>query len=191
MECMTDSIGHICGRFHPFHVQHLDYAEWAASSSDKLVIGITNADKYHIEQEDKEGKRHKEKHNPFTYFERHQMIRAAVEESSVEIPVDIMPFPINKPELWNNYASKDVTHYIKVAEEWHDEKAERLRKKGRKAVTGSRNRMVSGEEIRDRIAEGDISWKKDVPEAVAEYIQKNELEQRIRKLYNKNKSSRP
>lgn len=178
---MTE-VGHIHGRFQPFHDKHADYALWAADQCDHLIIGITNADPSHIEAEEAEPKRHKAEHNPFKYHERYKMIRAYVEASPLDNNTSIMPFPINRPDLWDEYAPEDIVHYVRTLEEWHDVKTERFRSHGRKVVAQQVPRVLSGEEIRDRMAAGE-PWKHTVPEPVAEYIDMIDGPNRLANLY--------
>lgn len=173
---------HIHGRFQPFHKDHADYARWASENTDRLIIGITNADPSHITEEDSETKRHKPKHNPFTYFERHTMIQSFLSESSISSETVIAPFPINRPELWDYYAPESVTHYNNILEEWHEVKVNRFKKHGRSVVTKRGTRNMSGESIRERMAAGQ-NWEQDVPDAVVEIIREIEGERRVKDLY--------
>jgi cytidyltransferase-like protein len=145
-------VGHVHGRFQPFHEEHLAYAAWAAGKCDRLIVGITNADPAHVTSEDADPKRHQPRHNPFRYHERHRMVRAAVDDAAIGVPVRIMPFPINRPELWADYAPRDAVHFVNVLEEWHEVKADRLRDRGRTVRTKRGTRTVSGTEIKRRMA---------------------------------------
>lgn len=173
-------LGHVHGRFQPFHREHLAYAAWAAADCDRLVVGITNADPSHITEEDADPKRHEPQHNPFRYHERHRMIRAAV--TDFEIPVVIMPFPINRPDLWDDYAPADAHHYVNVLEDWHEVKADRLRDHGRTVHTKRGTRTVSGTDIRRRMAVGE-DWTTDVPPPVVDVIHGIGGVQRVRELW--------
>ena len=175
-------ISHIHGRFQPFHREHADYARWAAEDCDTLIVGITNADPSHIEPESEDPKRHKPKHNPFTYYERHRMISNFLEESQINCGFFILPFPINKPELLDHYAPRNIKYYINILESWHETKAERLANHGRDVVTKKDTRTVSSESIRERMASGK-EWKSDVPEPVADYIDQINGRQRVSDLY--------
>lgn len=173
---------HVHGRFQPFHREHLEYAAWAASNADELVIGITNADPGHIRPEATDETRNDPKHNPFRYHERYRMIRNAVEASEIGCPVQIMPFPINRPELWEHYAPADVVHYVNVLEAWHRVKVQRLREHGRSVVTKGGTRTVSGTDIRNRMASGGV-WERDVPDEVVEVIDAIDGVPRVQKLF--------
>lgn len=175
-------VAHVHGRFQPFHDEHVAYAEWAATDADALVVGITNADPSHVVAEDADAKRHEPAHNPFTYYERYEMVRATFDDRDVGVPVRIVPFPINRPDLWNDYAPTEVTHYINVLEEWHEVKAERLRSRGREVVTKCGTRTISGSDIRKRMATGG-EWREDVPGPVVDVVEAIDGVDRVAELY--------
>lgn len=176
------TIGHIHGRFQPFHSGHARYAQWAAEECDELIIGITNADPSHIKEEETDQKRHQKKHNPFLYYERYRMIENFVNSASISTPISIMPFPINFPDLWGYYAPPGATHFIFVLEEWHEVKADRIRSHDRNVVTKQAQRDVSGSSIRGKMASG-RAWESEVPDAVAATIGRFRGVERVRNLY--------
>lgn len=176
------TVGHIHGRFQPFHREHLEYAVWAAEHCDRLLIGITNADPSHVTEEDADPERHQRRHNPFQYHERYQMIRAAVDDSSIDVPVWIVPFPINRPELWAHYVPDEAVHFLNVLEEWHTVKAERLEDHGRTVKTKRGTRTISGTNIRKRMASGE-RWEQNVPNPVVSVIHEINGVQRVQKLW--------
>jgi len=178
------TVGHVHGRFQPFHREHLDYAAWAAEESSELIVGITNADPAHVATEDADPERDEPKHNPFAYHERHRMVRAAVDASDIAVPVRIMPFPINRPELWAAYAPGDTRYYINVLEEWHEVKADRIRETGRTVRTKQGTRTVSGTDIRAAMARADDAWRGDLPEAVVAVLDRIDGPERVRDLWN-------
>jgi nicotinamide-nucleotide adenylyltransferase len=180
---MSDGeLAHVHGRFQPFHREHLAYAAWAADGAEELIVGVTNAEPAHVRPETADGERDDPKHNPFEYHERHRMIRAAIDAAAFECPVRIMPFPINRPELWTHYAPSDAVHYVNVLEEWHRVKVRRLDEHGRAVVTKEGTRTVSGTDIRERMA-ADDPWRKLVPAGVAEVIEAIDGVERVRELF--------
>lgn len=184
---MTE-IGHIHGRFQPFHNKHADYAKWAADQCDRLIIGITNADPSHVEKEATEPKRHELKHNPFKYHERYEMIRSYVEDAPLNVDTSIMPFPINRPELWDEYAPRDAVHYVRTLEEWHEVKVDRFHSQGREVVAQRVPRVLSGEEIRDSMAAGE-PWEHHVPDSIAATIKAIGGVERVAKIYQEDRST--
>lgn len=173
---------HVHGRFQPFHREHLDYAAWAADGADELLVGITNADPSHVVAEDADPTRDDPKHNPFRYHERHRMVHAAVDAAEFDCPVRVLPFPINRPELWDDYAPPDAIHYVNVLEEWHEVKVRRLRAQGRTVVTKRGTRTMSGTDIRSRMSE-DEPWEQFVPDAVARVLRDVDAVERVQELY--------
>ncbi|QZX99300.1 adenylyltransferase/cytidyltransferase family protein [Halobaculum rubrum] len=152
---MTDRdtvVGHVHGRFQPFHDGHLAYCEWAAGECDELIVGITNADPGHVAAETADPDRDDPRNNPFRYHERHRMITAALSAADPGVPVRVLPFPINRPELWEHYAPADALHLLRVLEPWHEVKADRLREHGRAVTTIEAERTVSGTGIREAMA---------------------------------------
>lgn len=175
-------LAHVHGRFQPFHREHLEYAAWAAEGADELLVGITNADPGHVRPEESDSTRHDPRHNPFRYHERHRMVGKAIDAAEIDCPVRIMPFPINRPELWEHYAPAEAVHYVNVLEEWHRVKARRLKANGRAVVTKEGTRTISGTDIRRRMA-ADESWKGDVPDTVVEVIERIGGVERVRRLF--------
>jgi len=179
---------HVHGRFQPFHDEHLDYVRWAAAThpGDRLLIGITNADAAHTAESEADPERHRPRNNPFSYYERHRMIRETLESADVaaetRLEIDIVPFPINRPELWVAYAPPGAIHYVNVLEAWHEHKIERLREHGRTVRSKRGTRTISGTGIRAAMADGDV-WADRVPGPVAAYIRERGLEDRVRRLY--------
>lgn len=175
---------HIHGRFLPFHDEHLEYARWAAtdSPSNELIVGITNADSAHTARTDADPDRHEPRNNPFTYYERYLMVRAVLIDADLPCTVSVVPFPINRPELWEAYAPPGAVHYVNVIEEWHERKTERLRDQGRTVRTKRGTRTISGTEIRRRMAAGE-PWDDRVPDPVATVIRDRGLVDHVSELY--------
>lgn len=175
------NVGHIHGRFQPFHEGHLQYAEWAAENCEHLIVGITNADPSHTTSEDADPERHKAAHNPLRYHERERVVRRALDRADVQVDTTISPFPINRPELWEHYAPEDAIHFVYVLEDWHEEKVDRLRDRGRTVEVRHKERDVHGYEVRQQIAE-DGPWRDNVPEGTAEALESVGAVSRIAEL---------
>ncbi|WP_435064432.1 adenylyltransferase/cytidyltransferase family protein [Halobaculum sp. EA56] len=176
-------VGHVHGRFQPFHDGHRAYCEWAAGECDELLVGITNADPAHVEREAADPDRDDPRNNPFRYHERHRMATDALAAADLPVPVRVLPFPINRPELWEHYAPADALHLLRVLEEWHEVKADRLRDHGRAVRTVEAERTVSGTGIRESMAAGNGAWRDEVPRAVAAVVDDIDGEARVRSLW--------
>lgn len=176
-------VGHVHGRFQPFHDGHLAYCTWAARECDELLVGITNADPSHVRREDADPDRDDPRNNPFRYYERHRMVTDALDAADLGVRVQVLPFPINRPELWESYAPADAVHFLRVLEAWHEVKADRLRDAGRTVRTTRATRRVSGTGLRDAMAVGDDSWRASVPAAVARVVDDIDGVRRVQRLY--------
>ncbi len=157
------------GRFQPFHNGHLEYLRGAAARSDEVFVGITNPDPWRIREEPSDPLRHLPESNPFTYTERLLMVEGVAADEGV--PVHVIPFPVNEPELWPAYVPPGVTQYLRLFSEWGDTKLERMREAGYEVVILDEGieKGVSGADVRDAMREGG-AWEPLVPPAVARVI---------------------
>src|SRR5207244_4709467 len=147
----------IHGRFQPFHNGHLEYLRGAAARSDEVFVGITNPDPRRVKEEPSDPLRHLPESNPFTYVERLLMVEAVAADE--EIPVHVIPFPVNEPELWPAYVPPAVTQYLRLFSEWGGTKLERLREAGFEVVIldEGTDKGSSGVEVRDAVRTGGAS----------------------------------
>jgi cytidyltransferase-like protein len=160
----------IHGRFQPFHNGHLAYLEAAAARSDTLLVGITNPDRRRTRPEVDDPARHLPEANPLSYTERLLMISAVAEEAGVR-RLHVIPFPVNEPDLWDDYVPADVTHFLRVLSPWGRAKLERLRAEGHRVevIDAPEGKTVSGEQVRAAIRGGG-DWRPLVPPAVARFV---------------------
>ncbi|MDQ6636925.1 MAG: adenylyltransferase/cytidyltransferase family protein [Candidatus Dormibacteraeota bacterium] len=168
----TVDTGMVHGRFQPFHSGHLEYVLQAAARCSELVVGITNPEPGEVPPEPTSPHRHLPEANPFSYWERLLMVRAALGAAGMDLArVAIVPFPIHYPSRWPHYVPPGVTHFIRVFSAWEEAKAERLRAAGYSVVElPVKAKDVSGTEVRRRLAAGE-DWRDLLPAAVAELIQ--------------------
>ncbi len=125
--------GCISGRFHPFHKEHLSYALAALEKVDFLYIGITNPDPTSLALDAASQHRHKLSANPFTFVERSDMIRLALQEARIDPSrFQIVPCPIHNESLLACYIPLDATQLVTSyeEEEWGERKIELLQKAG-------------------------------------------------------------
>ncbi|HXG17937.1 MAG TPA: adenylyltransferase/cytidyltransferase family protein [Methylomirabilota bacterium] len=169
---MHTRYGMIHGRFQPFHLGHFHYALTAAQRCAHLIVGITNPDPSCIVAEATDPERHRPEANIFTFFERQQMIRAALTEAGLdEQRISFVPFPIHHPERWRYYCPPDALHFLRVFSAWGQEKMRRFQEMGWRVEVldaGARKDM-SGSEVRRRLRAGQ-GWEELVPPAVAEVL---------------------
>jgi nicotinamide-nucleotide adenylyltransferase len=159
----------IHGRFQPFHNGHLEYLRGAAARSERVFVGITNPDPWRVKEEPSDPLRHLPESNPFTYTERLLMVEEVAADE--RIPVHVIPFPVNEPELWPAYVPDGVTQYLRLFSDWGGTKLERLRDAGYEVVVldEGKEKEISGIEVREAIRTGG-DWGELVPPGVARVI---------------------
>lgn len=181
-----DKIGVIHGRFQGLHNGHVEYLLAGKSRCEHLVIGITNflcnAQSERISSIDNH--RLTAQANPFTYFERMEMIRLALLENNVkESEFSIVPFSIEQPEQLFNFTPKNAVYYITIYDDWGREKLRILKElKLNVDVMWERaesQKPVSGTLVRAQIRSGE-NWEQFVPKSVAQYIKAHGLEEAVR-----------
>ena len=162
----------IHGRFQPFHNGHLEYLRGAAERSDEIFVGITNPDPARIRPEPADPERHLLESNPYTYWERQLMVKAAAGQLGLDpARLHVIPFPVNEPELWKAYVPEGVTQYLRLFSEWGDEKLARFRGAGYDVVIldEGAEKQVSGRQVRAALRDGG-DWEMLVPPRVAEVL---------------------
>jgi len=160
--------GMVHGRFQPFHTGHLRYTLEALRHSEHLIIGITNPDPAETQSEAADTQRHTPEANPFTFFERQWMIRAALVEAAVELSrISIVPFPIHASERWAYYCPKEAVQFIRVFSEWGREKVARLQAAGWQVevLDPGATKQESGRAVRRCLRQG-RGWEHRVPRGV-------------------------
>ena len=170
----TPTWGCVHGRFQPFHYGHLEYVLRAWQRCEQLIIGITAADSTAVRKEDASPHRHELASNPFTYFERLQMIQDTLLAEGLSSPTfSIVPFPIQDPGLIGHYVPKGTTHFVRVYSRWEEEKVRRLRDVGFpvEVLDPGEEKKVSGTDVRRLIREG-LPWEHLVPRGAAEVVRR-------------------
>ena len=160
--------GMVHGRFQPFHCGHLHYTLEAFKRSEHLIIGITNPDPSETLVEAADTRRHTPEANPFTFFERQWMIRAALIEAGIKLSrVSIVPFPIHAPERWAHYCPEGTVQFIRVFSEWGREKVARLQAAGWQVeiLDPGAPKQDSGSQVRHCLSRGQ-GWEHLVPAGV-------------------------
>ena len=166
----------IHGRFQPFHKGHLEYLRGAAERSDEIFVGITNPDPSRIRPEPSDPLRHLPESNPWSYVERLLMVEAAASDAGLELAREnVIPFPVNEPELWDAYVPEGVTQYIRRFSTWGGTKIERLRAAGYEVVVldEGAEKEISGAHVRAAMRAGE-DWESLVPPGVVQVIRELE-----------------
>jgi nicotinamide mononucleotide adenylyltransferase len=122
-----------------------------------------------VKEEPSDPLRHLPESNPFTYTQRLLMIEAVAEDEG--IPVHVIPFPVNEPELWPAYVPAGVTQYLRLFSEWGGTKLERLREAGYEVVVldEGAEKQISGADVRAAMRNGG-DWESQVPNGVARVL---------------------
>jgi cytidyltransferase-like protein len=162
----------IHGRFQPFHNGHLEYLRGAAGRSDEVFVGITNPDPTRVRPEPADPERHMPESNPFSYWERQLMVKAAAGDLGLDAQrLHVIPFPVNEPELWPAYVPEGVTQYLRLFSEWGGTKLERMREAGYEVVVldEGAEKEISGRDVREAMRSGG-NWESLVPPGVARVL---------------------
>lgn len=181
---MNDPIGVIHGRFQILHLGHMEYLLAGKARCQRLIIGISNPDVTVTRFNNASPHRSLAAANPLTYFERFEMIRGALLESGVPRDTfDIVPFPVNCPELLFNYVPREAKFYMTLYDQWSQEKKAMLESLGCEVEVMWRRtnaeRLTSGTEVRELIRSG-RPWRHLVPPFVYEYITSRGIDRRLR-----------
>lgn len=184
MKNLKDRIGVIHGRFQLLHNEHVKYILAGKKRCRHLIIGICNPDVTLTKYTDVNPHRSQLTSNPFSYYERFQMIQGVLLENGVSLDeFDIVPFPINYPELIFNYVPHDAVFFMTIYDEWGAEKKKALEKIGCNVeVLWERDiseKKLSGSDVRAHIR-NNLEWEQYVPQFVFNYIKQNHLDDRIR-----------
>lgn len=184
---MRKKIGVIHGRFQPVHNGHMEYLITGMEKCDFLYIGITNPDPHLTLEVDVDKDRSNNNANPFTYYERLQMIEKAMIEYGIKrTKFEIVPFPINFPELIKYYTPSEAEYYITIYDEWGYHKKNILENLKLKVnvmwIRNREERLTSGNAVRNNI-NYDNEWENLVPISVAEFIKENNLVNRVKKVF--------
>ena len=182
---MRDPLGVIHGRFQMLHIGHMEYLLAGKEQCDHLIIGITNPDMTMTRYSAANPHRSRSSSNPLSYFERYQMIQGSMLEYGVGLDeFDIVPCPINCPELLFNYVPRDAKYYMTLYDQWSYEKKAVLEQLGCSIdvmwVRTNADKVTSGTDVRTRIIKG-LPWEHLVPQFVYDYVMDNKIDIRIRK----------
>ena len=99
------------------------------------------------------------------------MVEAVIEAEGLDGRV--VPFPISEPERLAHYIPAGGTHFLRVFDEWGNEKVRRLQLLGYDVVVlepGAR-KTLTGSDVRRLLSEGG-SWHELVPPAVAAVLER-------------------
>ena len=162
----------VTGRFQPVHEQHLELFGIALRDADHLLVAVTNPDAGSRRAEPTSAHRHLPESNPFTYFERVWLLRAALEACGLSTRTTIVPFDLTRPACWTDYVPLRARHLVRVYGEWERDKARRLADAGYPVTVleGDPAHRISGSDLRAQVRDGRATWHDLVPEPVARIL---------------------
>lgn len=175
--------GVVHGRFQPFHNHHLRYFMAAMKVTPRLLVGITNPDPVLTSVDQADPTRSDPSSNPLTYFERFEVVREALIAEGVDRgSFEIVPFPINRPELLHNYVPIDSLFHLTIYDAWGERKLSLLSGEGfdvnilwRRSL---KEKGITGQDVRGRIA-GGREWAHLVPPGAARTLRGFDIETRL------------
>jgi nicotinamide mononucleotide adenylyltransferase len=175
------------GRFQPLHLEHLDYLRRAFSRASYVYVGITQFrldDLRHLDLAPDEH-RSRPENNPLTFFERSELLRAALHEDAVDpARYQIIPFPIEIPEELPQFLDRSVPIFTTYVDEWNAKKADLLREHGYtvEVLVSREPARFSGSMLRSLMIDEDSSWKDMVPSSTIALLQDWKINDRLRRL---------
>lgn len=174
-----------CGKFQPFHNDHLRYVAAAFDVGEQVVIGITNPDPGYVRFEEADPQRSEPTSNPASYYERLLMVTGAMSDLGIERErYEVVPFPLNVPQSWASYVPLDAVVLLTLYDDdpWLDRRRQLLQQHGlrthvlwRKAAKG-----VVGADVRRRIGV-EQAWEPLVPAATVRVLRERGITDRIRR----------
>lgn len=178
-----EKLGFIHGRFQLFHNDHLNYALGAKEKCEKLIVGITSPENGVLIREEVDPHRSNPSANPFTFYERFNMVKLALLGAGLKREdFEIVPYPIERPEILHNYIPLEATSFFTIYDKWGYEKLDRLKSLGYKTIVlfDDREKKMCSTDIRTAIVEGK-EWRHLVPAVVYDYMAENNLIEKIKK----------
>ena len=164
------------GRFQPFHNGHLAYVREALQRAKHVHIGITRITADESPISDATNHRFTDEANPFSYFERVEIIKAALEGEGIDLSrITAGPFPIEDIHNLAVFWPVGLTCFTTTVDAWNKTKIEILEAAGYtvevvKDGAWKSASMASGRTIRQLLKAGDDSWEVFVPKGAHDLI---------------------
>jgi len=178
--------GVIHGRFQILHHDHLRYLLAGKALCHHLVVGITNPEPALTAKEETDPARSDPAANPLTYFERHVMVRRALESHGVPLQdFTIVPFPVNFPERYSYYVPLDAVFYLTIYDDWGRKKLAMFQSLGlRTHVLWEKpphEKGIRAAHVRRCLRDG-LPWEHLVPETTAQLVKEWKIAERLQAL---------
>lgn len=176
----------VCGRFQPPHNEHVEYLLDAKRRCRFLWIGVVRPDVRRMPLSPDAVHRQEFHANPLTYAERSRILsRILVDRGVGRDEFACTPFPLDEPELLNDFMPREILCLTTDCETWNARKRERLEAAGyRVEVLFKRDpaHKIEGRRIREAIVRGDPAWELLVPPATKEAVYRLGLRERLASL---------
>ena len=150
----TSQLACVTGRFQPVHRQHMELFELALDQAEHLIVAVTNPDIQARQEVATSLHRHSIAANPFTYFERVQLLTSALDRAGHLRRTTIVPFDLTRPEVWTDYVPRGTRHFVRAYSDWERQKADWFREAGYPVtlLEGSAQGRISSTDIRSSLA---------------------------------------
>jgi nicotinamide mononucleotide adenylyltransferase len=168
-----DRWGCVIGRFQPFHRDHFTLVTAVFQTHGRVIVAVTNADPTWRVEVPEAPHRHLDDSNPFTFWQRCELIRAALADVVPTESLRIVPFPMHDLGLWPFYLPDDpgeIVCWVRDRGPWEARKIDDLRRYFEVRTLPAVNDEVSGTRIRAMLAADDPGWRDLVPTAVGGLI---------------------
>jgi len=173
------------GRFQPLHNEHLEYLLEAKKRCHYLWIGITQFNIKNLSESPEDRHRELPFNNPFSYFERVEMITNALVNENIPLSdFGLFPFPIETPRLLHDFLPTSIPIFTTICEEWNRHKISMLTSMGYKVVVlwERLEKSIEGKNIRLSIAHGNNDWENTVPTTTKYLVEKYNIQARLQNL---------
>jgi nicotinamide mononucleotide adenylyltransferase len=167
--------GMVHGRFQPFHLEQLQYILNALTRCHHCVIGVTNPEPSEFKEEATSAHRHLTESNPFSYFQRVEMIRSSLIDAKIDpTRLSFVPFHIFNSSKWLYYLPRPdiVIQYVRVFSAWEEKKMSLFRAYGFEVEVIDRGmvKKIEATQVR-RLMQTGGDWKRLVPQGTARVIE--------------------
>lgn len=179
--------GIIHGRFQILHHDHLKYLLSGKALCRHLVVGVTNPDPAMTLDDPVDPERSLPAANPLTYYERTVLIRLALMEQGVGLDAfTIVPFPVNRPELYRYYVPLDAVFFLSIYDDWGRKKKALFEERGLAVrvlrETSIAQKGISATTVRKAMVNDEL-WEHLVPAAVAKKLKAWGIPERLKNKY--------
>jgi nicotinamide mononucleotide adenylyltransferase len=173
------------GRFQPFHNGHLQYLLAAKERCRFLWVGITQSDIRALNSSPHDPHRGGSSNNPFTFFERLEMVTAALVTAGVsQCEFGVIPFPVDTPDLLPDFLPTTVPILTTIYDDWNRYKVQSLRQVGYdvQILWESNRKPAEGVQVRRLTVAGNEGWRDLVPTTTAVLLDRLNARQRLQTL---------